>query len=131
MGVYLLSSYQVYHDKQTGQGIGMFFRGGVAEGDTVQVDWDYELGVVGNGWVPTRPDSEIGAGFTQSHNGGKYVQSVGGIANESEYGVEIYYRDKIMPGLSVQPDFQYVINPGSDKVTKNATLVGMRVDINF
>ena len=130
-GAYLLSSYQVYHNKETGHDIGVFLRGGIADGDTRQVDWDYEAGLVGNGWVPTRPDSEIGVGFAQAHNADKYVQSQSGVADRNEYSMELYYRDKLYRGISVQPDLQYVVNPGTDTVTKNATIVGVRFDINF
>ena len=130
-GAYFLSSYQVYHDKDAGHDLGVFLRGGIADGDTAQVDWDYEAGLVGNGWVPTRPDSEIGAGFSQAHNADKYIQSVSGAADRNEYSLELYYRDKLYRGISVQPDIQYVMNPGTDTVTKNATIVGIRFDVNF
>jgi len=86
---------------------------------------------VGNGWVPTRPDSEIGVGFTQAHNGDTYLDSVAGVANDNEYGFELYYRDTLGRGITVQPDFQYIINPGTDTVTDNVTIFGIRFDINF
>lgn len=130
-GAYVLSSYQFYTDKKTGHDLGAFFRAGIADGDTAQVDWDYEAGLVGHGWIPTRPDGEIGLGISQSHNADKYLQSKGGAADRNEYGFELYYRDKIVSGISVQPDLQYIINPGTDKTTKDATVVGVRLDINF
>lgn len=133
-GAYLLSSYQFYHDKETRHDLGAFFRGGVGDGDSGQVDWFYATGIVGNGWMPTRPDSEIGLGFTQSHNGEKYMQSViaaSSNADRSEYGLDFYYRDTLCRGVNVQPSVQYIINPGTDTVTKNATIVGVRFDINF
>lgn len=130
-GAYLLSSYQFYHDAAAGRDLGAFLRAGLADGDTAQVSWDYELGVVANGWVPNRPDAEIGVGFTQAHNGNKYVRSVGGVADDNEYGMELYYRDTVTNGITIQPDVQYIINPGSDTVTDDALVVGVRVDINF
>lgn len=130
-GAYILSSHQFFHDKNTGHDLGAFIRAGIGDGDTGQVDWFYATGIVGNGWMPTRGDSEIGLGFTQSHNSNKYVQSVSGVADNSEYGLDLYYRDKIMSGITVQPDLQYIINPSTDTVTKNATIVGIRFDINF
>lgn len=130
-GAYALSSYQVYSDKKSGRDIGVFLRGGFADGNTAQVDWDYETGLVGHGWVPTRSDSEIGLGLSQSHNGDKYMQSVSGAADRNEYSLELYYRDQIVSGFSVQPDLQYVINPGTDPALDNATVVGIRFDINF
>lgn len=130
-GAYLLSSYQVYHNKDAGHDLGLFLRGGFADGNTAQVNWDWEAGFVANGWVPTRADSEIGFAFSQSHNDSKYLQSVAGVADRYESAFDLYYRDKLTRGITLQPDFQYIINPGTDTVTKNATVLGLRVDVNF
>ncbi len=130
-GLYFLSSYQFYKDETNGRDLGFFFRAGVANDDTAQVDWDYVAGMVGTGWIPGRSTGEIGLGVTQAHNGDAFVQSVGGAADSSEYGMEMYYRDTIIPGVNVQPDFQYIINPGSDMTIKNATVVGIRVEVNL
>ena len=130
-GVYLLSSYQIYNNKEAGHDLGVFFRAGLADGNTARADWDYETGIVGHGWVPTRPDGEIALGFSQAHNSDKYMQSVSGAAERNEYGFELYYRDKLMKGVSIQPDLQYIINPGTNPAVKDATVVGIRLDINF
>jgi porin len=130
-GLYAISSYKIYNNKQAGHDLGVFLRGGMSDENTAQVDWDYEFGLVGSGWVPTRPDGEIGIGFAQAHNTDKYRQSKGGEARRSEYSTEIYYRDKIYRGISIQPDLQYVINPATDTATKNATIIGIRFDVNF
>jgi len=130
-GAYFLSSYQAYHNKDAGHDIGLFFRAGVADGNTAQVDWDYETGIVGNGWVPTRPDSEIGLALSQAHNDDKYIQSVSGVSDRNEYAVELYYRDKLINGISVQPDLQYVMNPGTNPAVSDAAIIGIRFDINF
>ncbi|MFM9890733.1 MAG: carbohydrate porin [Rickettsiales bacterium] len=130
-GAYLLSSARFYYDEPTGHSLTAIARAGLADGDTAQVDWDYELGLTANGWVPTRPDSEFGAGFAEAHNGNKYRDSVGGPSDDSEYGIEVYYRDTVYPGVILQPDFQYVINPGSDPTVENATVFGLRADVSL
>lgn len=130
-GAYLLSSYQFYANEKTNKNAGAFFRAGVADGDTAQVDWDYELGLVGSGWVPTRTNGEIGLGLSQSHNSDKYMQSQAGAADRNEYGYELYYRDTLIHGISVQPDFQYIVNPGTDKTIENATVFGLRFDVSL
>jgi porin len=129
-GAYFLSSYQIYRD-QSARDIGVFLRGGIADGNTAQVNWEYVTGVVGHGWVPTRADGEIGFGFTQSHNSNTYQRSLTTAGDSSEYGFELYYRDSIYKGVTVQPDIQYVVNPGSDKAVKNASIVGLRLGIKF
>ena len=133
-GMYVSSSYQFYHDKAAGHDLGAFFLGGFGDGDTGQVDWFYATGLVGNGWMPTRPDSEVGLGLTQSHNADKYMRSVAAAGNSTdrnEYSLNLYYRDKIYSGISVEPNLQYIINPGTDPAVRNATILGLRFDINF
>ena len=132
-GAYLLSSYLFYHDFDN-RGLNAFFRPSIADGDTKQVRYAYEVGLVGKKWVPGRKDSEIGVGFARNANGSKYRQSViagGGVSNNSEYALDVYYRDKIVPGIAVQPDFQYIVNPSSNPAVGNAVVFGLRFDINF
>lgn len=133
-GVYGLASYQLYHDKEAARSISAFFRPGIADGNTKPIEWAYEAGLVSNGLVPARPDAEIGMGITQSHNSSKYVRSViasGSRVEHNEYGLELYYRDKLYKGITVQPDLQYVINPGTNPQLDNAAIIGIRFEINF
>ena len=61
-GAYQLSELPAfYYDKGIGCSATVFFRPGIADGDTAPIDWAYEAGLrMAHGWVPTRPDSEIG-----------------------------------------------------------------------
>ncbi len=95
------------------------------------MEWDYEAGLVGHGWVPTRPDGELGIGLSQSHNGDKYMIASGAGTKRNEYSYELYYRDKVAPGVTLQPDVQYVVNPGTTSSVNDAMVLGLRVDVNF
>ncbi len=133
-GAYLVSSYQFYHNKAAKQNLGAFFRAGASDDDIQAVDWSYQLGMTGNGWLPKRVDSEIGLGFTQSHISDKYIhaqQIAGDTSEHNEYGVELYYRDRVYPGIAVQPDLQYIINPGATPQADNALELSLRLDVNF
>lgn len=131
MGAYFLSSYRFYNDEKAGRSVGGSFVAGVADGDTAQVNWDYEVSLVGMGWVPGRAQGEIGLAVTQAHNGSKYRASVAGPTDGSEHGFELYYRDVVYPGVALQPDVQYIVNPGSDPAVSNATLLGLRLDLTL
>ncbi len=131
-GAYGLSSWQFYRDgkgdsSRTATG---FFRVGFANGDINTVDWAYEAGIVGNGWVKARPDGEFGFGIGQAHVSNKFIQNNAGF-DRNEYSFELYYRDTLGKGIAVQPDLQYIVNPGVNPAVDNATVVGLRVDINF
>lgn len=46
-----------------------------------------------------------------------------------ELVVEAVYNAVLTPWLSVQPDLQYVVNPGGDAQLDDAVVVGLRVKI--
>jgi len=49
----------------------------------------------------------------------------------TETVIEATYARELTPWLSVQPDLQYVINPGVGPDTRNALVMGLRVSIGF
>ena len=133
-GIYFLSSARIYHDKAAGRDVSAFARLGFADESTVQVDWDYSAGIVATGFVPTRPEGEFGLGVSGAHNGDAYVQSVvaaGGATARNETIYELYYRDTLFEGVSLQPSVQYVTNPGTDTVTDDALIFGTRLSVSF
>ena len=54
------------------------------------------------------------------------------MARNYEALIEICYTFQINPGLSIQPDFQYIFQPGGNVAgVKDATVVGARTSISF
>lgn len=45
--------------------------------------------------------------------------------------IEAYYAIDAMPGILVQPEFEYMIRPGETKHIPNAALVGLKVIANL
>jgi carbohydrate-selective porin OprB len=45
--------------------------------------------------------------------------------------VEWSYGWTVRPGLLVQPDLQYLINPGGNRAVNDALAVGLNVVLNF
>lgn len=126
-GIYGLFSYQFYKAPGSDKTLGFFSRGGVGDGKVSQVLWSYATGLVANGWIPNRSAAELGFGISESHNDSKYVQSVlnaNGETRRNEFGLEAYYRDVVYPGVSVEPDLQYIVNPGTTPSIKNAFAAG-------
>ena len=133
-GVYALGSARLYADSKNKRDIVAFLRGGVADGKTAQVNWDLETGLVATGFVPGRPEGEIGFGVSEAHNGDKYMRvqaAAGSPADREEVGYELYYRDTIARGVTLQPDVQYVVNPGTDRTLDNAFIIGTRFNVSF
>ena len=45
--------------------------------------------------------------------------------------LELTYGCAVRPGLLLQPDLQYIINPGGNKAIPNALAIGVNVVVNF
>ncbi len=57
--------------------------------------------------------------------------SLGGAPFTVQSELEVTYRDQIAPWLYVQPDFQYIANPGAEHTYPNAIVLGMSTSIAF
>jgi len=128
-GIYAIMSYEFYADAE-GRTLGAFVKGGISDEDTHQVDFDVQTGIVGRGFIPTRPLGEFGFGYTQAENSNDYLKA-NPLADDREYSFNAYYRDQVIPGIVIQPEFQYVSDPGSDKSLDNVSIMGMRLELNL
>ena len=86
-----------------------------------------------NGLLPGRNDDIFGVGITHSGISQKTNRSNQGasLCYTSETLIEVTYTVKLTSWLSVQPDFQYIINPGATDAGRNATVVGVRSTLTF
>jgi porin len=50
----------------------------------------------------------------------------GGLSEGNETAFEIFYKVQVLPWLSVQPDVQYIVNPGGDG--EDAVAIGLRLE---
>ena len=79
-----------------------------------------------------RPDDVLGVGVIYGRISRHYSEMQ---ANPASWGYEAVfeatYKIAITPAWSVQPDVQYVAHPGGTTADTNATVVGIRVDLNF
>ena len=46
----------------------------------------------------------------------------------AETAIELSYRTQVTPWLAVQPDLQYIVNPGTAEVLDDALVVGLRLE---
>lgn len=91
-------------------------------------------GLVWRGCFPTRPDDKFGIALAYAGNGDAYRHVValgGGTSDSAETNIELTYRAPLTPWLTVQPDLQYIINPGTNPHLANALSIGVRFEIDF
>lgn len=89
-------------------------------------------GLVHAGTFKGRPDDQIGISVASADFSDRYRRSValdGMPATRREVIVEAGYLATVTPWLRIQPDLQYVFNPGGDARRGDAVIVGLRVKV--
>lgn len=99
-----------------------------------QFDTSWSAGLLYTGVLPGRDAGQLGLAVSGVHNGGKFKragQLAGAPVNSNETAIELTYSDNLTRWISVQPDIQYVINPGTDPARDNAAIIGGRMTVSF
>jgi porin len=50
-------------------------------------------------------------------------------ASRAETNIELTYSVQVTPWLRLQPDIQYIFNPGLDEGLDNALVIGLRIEL--
>ncbi len=131
-GVYFLGE-QTVHENVT-----VFCRYGVASTQVNRFGSSLGSGIVFKGLLPKRPDDRFGVAVAHVTNGNDYKasQEAQGVSVPgSETSIEANYRIEFLPGVAVQPDYQYIFHPQGDPATypslANASVGAVRFELSF
>jgi porin len=116
------------------QGLGWFGRVAFTPADRNFINFYFDTGLSCKGLIPTRDNDTIGIGFgyAQLSNGARNgLRDEGVNPTGAEMVIELTYQAEITPWLIVQPDLQYIINPGGTTGLNNALVIGGRAAITF
>lgn len=109
------------------QGLGGFLQLGYAPPAYNFNDFHVGGGVCYNGLLSKKGNDVLGLAFTLAHVSNK-VQT----AHDShETAIELFYTLTINDHISIQPDFQYIINPGTSKELNNAFVGLVRISMGL
>jgi porin len=116
---YNFDQYLYEPKKGVDQGIGLFGRLGVADGNPNFMKFFGSFGVGGKGVFESRPHDQFGLGYYFLNNRNPTLQGPLQTKNflRDEYGFEAYYNFAITPWLQLTPDLQVVRGAQKDKVT--------------
>jgi porin len=131
-GIYAVADQTLY--RQGSRHISFFTRGGGAPSDINTVNWYFDAGFNFAGFIPGRPDDTVGAAVARSWFSPDFqgTPSSGSTPPFSaETVVEATWRIRVTPWWTLQPDFQYIFNPGGAEKTSDATVIGLRTTIVF
>jgi porin len=72
----------------------------------------------------------VGA-ITNSDTFRRVQAELGSTFEAHETAIELTYRMQATPWLALQPDVQYIVNPGTDPSLDNAWVVGLRFELSW
>ena len=127
------------------QGAAVFFRVSALPADRNLIDLYLDGGVAYKGLLPNRPDDTVGfaAAYGKISNAVSTSDIVTGAAplvRDYQALLELTYQYAVIPGVTVQPDFQYVFHPGAHGVAdpnnygqpiKDAAVFGARFSVHY
>ena len=134
----------------TDQGLGLFVRAAASPSDRDLISFYADGGVTYKGLLPGRENDTVGVSVSYARvsdatrgldrDAARFGGQAGSPIRSSEMLVEATYQAQVVPGFTVQPDFQYIIRPGGNvpnprnpngAAIKNAALVGLRATIRY
>ncbi len=133
-GGYVLLEVPLGNDAQAPQpgrpAASLFLRAGISDGNTTPYAGGWQAGVLVNGILAGRPDSQLSLGANQAFLTGQFRQNeaeAGVLRRRTETGLEITFADRVLPWLTVQVDGQYVRNSDLTPAARDAVILGLRL----
>ena len=116
---YNFDQYLYEPKKASGEGIGVFGRFGVSDGDPNFMHYFYSLGIGGKGMIPARGHDRFGLGFYYIDVKNPTLQGLFQTRKllRDGYGFEAFYNVAITPWLQLTPDIQIVRGAQKEQFT--------------
>jgi porin len=135
---YNFDQYLYEPQKGSGQGIGIFGRLGVSDGNPNPIHFFFSIGVGGKGIIPGRPLDRIGIGYYYMDVNNLKFTGVRGRERSflrDEYGFEAFYNVAITPWMQMTPDIQVIRPAQKETISREnvhtATVLGLRLQMLF
>ncbi len=116
------------------QGLGYFGRIAFEPQNRNFIGFYFDTGLTYKGLIPNRDDDTAGVAFAyaQLTDGAKDAAiAEGSVGVGSEMVLEATYQAQITKWLTIQPNMQFIFNPGGTQDLDNALVVGGRLSITF
>jgi porin len=110
------------------QGIGIFGRFGISDGEANPIGTFYSIGLGGKGIIPERDDDTYGLGYYYVDFEGRLPERLN---IHSTQGVELFYNIELTPWMHLTPDLQVIVNPGGDADRDVAIVAGLRLQMTL
>ena len=131
-GWYAIADRTVWRREATS--VAAFLRAGHADDRYNQFDFYVGTGATMSGFLATRPDDELGLAIAVAMTGDGFEASRAAESlptDHHETAIELTWRAPITDWLTLQPDVQYIINPGTDPGLDNALTISLRFELTW
>ncbi|MBT0667348.1 carbohydrate porin [Novosphingobium profundi] len=123
-------------ETRTTKGLSAFVTFTQADRNTARVDNQITSGIRYLGFAATRPHDFIQLGAARTHLNARaalHEELTAGspISQGAEYEIEADYGLQLTPWMNVQPNVQYVFNPGGDKRGHDVVALGVKTAISI
>lgn len=113
-----------------------FLRVGFADPDVHQLSRYIGAGLVWSGplLASAEREEQLGIALASVENGRPFRRAqsaLGSSVDRHETAIEFTYRVQALPWLALQPDVQYIINPGTDPSLEDAWVIGLRFELSW
>lgn len=135
-GFYAIADQQLWREDAVAasskQGLNSFARIAFAPANRSLVAFDTDAGLDYTGLLPGRDNDILGIGFIYTRVSDDAVDETGArYPTHYEAVAEVSYQAPINDHLVLQPDFQFVVNPGAVHHSRDAVVAGLRLSFNF
>jgi len=132
-GGYFVADQQLWRNPDTeDQGLSGFLRIGGAPEDRNTVPFYFDTGFNFKGLLPGRDKDIAGLGLSYTKLSTNLRDDAGQpLESHHETILEATYKVQVKDWLTVQPDFQYIFNPGGTESAPNALVAGVRFNVTF
>lgn len=127
-GAYLVAEGTVF-EAEDAPTVRAFVRLGVSDGDTTDFKGGWQAGLRVDSVFDGRPDSAFSIGFHEgllSDKARANTRDAGLTPGDAEGGIELTYADTFGP-FTIQPDLQWIYNPGGDEDRDPIFTAGLRI----
>lgn len=129
-GLYGIGEATLFTPEEIGTGVGFFLQYGNADRTRNQIKNYWGAGLQLSGVIPDRDDDTLSFGINQARNSGGY-REITEDTTAAETVLEFTYQMQVTPWFSLQPDLQWVKNPGTSKSTDDALVLGVRTEVSL
>ena len=132
-GAYFVADQQLWRKPGTeDQGLSGFLRIGGAPGDRNTVPFYFDTGFDYKGLLPGREKDITGIALSYTKLSTDLCDDAGeALGSHHEAILEATYKVQVKDWLTVQPDIQYIFNPGACENQDNAFVAGVRFNVSF